>query len=141
MLTDGCSKWKSWMSGMEKVIWGLTVLLHTCIFSHLFRKKSNKQKQGQDSGFPLETCKVLCNNLTLRCSKGRNILPCLLGLCWWPSQRSSKWQRKPKVSAHQEGQFHLGKATGLQNPECLCLLLWFYIFVTAIFLWYLIWCE
>ena len=60
------------MSGMRKVIWGLAILLHTSISSHVFGKQSNEQKQSQDSGFPLEACKILCNNRTLRYSKGRN---------------------------------------------------------------------
>lgn len=39
------------------------------------------------------------------------------------------------------GEYQIGKALKTWAPECLLLLLCLYMIATAIFLWYLAWCE
>lgn len=67
--------------------------------------------------------------------------------CRGPRQRRSRFQLKVQVSAQQKGinplvgQSHLGKATGLQTPECHLFLLCLSMFAAVLFLWCLAWCE
>lgn len=65
--------------------------------------------------------------------------------CWWPRQRSSRshWSSRRQLTRRQlpGGWILDSKSLRPQTSECLSLLLYLYMFATAIFLWYLLWCE